>query len=180
MIGVTYEVGCYRQKLRETVRAGDVVIEIGPHVGQSTDYYIDKAKAAILVDKGRDCVSDLADYCVRHGAAHYIGGDVRGFDAILMALRLSRECDVLAVDMGGGRYPDTVFKVWATWSGVFKPRDSIIRCRGLAEFLRRARVDDESIPGEFPEGGWLSEYGRGTPSELKKQLEEFREWVDIR
>jgi hypothetical protein len=94
-------------------------------------------------------------------------------------VQLTRSCDVLAVDLGGGRFPDTVFKVWAAWSGVLKPRDSVIRNRGLAEFLQRAKIADDSLKMEFSDGGWMSVWGRATPSKLKDQLGEFGFWIKV-
>jgi hypothetical protein len=41
-------------------------------------------------------------------------------------------------------------------------------------------VDDESIKKEFPDDGWLSEWGRTVPYKLKSQMDEFEFWVDIK
>jgi len=179
MIRVVYDVKAYRQLLKDTVQEGDVVVEIGPHVGRSTDAYISKAGKAVLVDKGADCAGALKEYAERHGNAVFVCGDARGFDTLSLVLQHAPRCDVLAVDLGGGRFPDTVFKVWGSWSGVLKPRDSIVRCRGIAEFLRRAQVADDTIPAEFKDAGWLADYGRATPTRMKEQLSEFSHWVDI-
>jgi len=179
MIGVVYEVERYRSLLAKTVKDGDTVVEIGPHVGRSTDAYLAKAGRAILVDKGKDCVGALTEYAQRHEKVTYVCGDARGFGTLSLVRKHSPRCDVLAVDLGGGRFPDTVFKVWGTWSGVLQPRDSIIRCAGLAEFIRRAKVKDDTLPKAFKDDGWLSQYGRATPSKMRNQLEEFSHWVDI-
>ncbi len=179
MISIVYDVNKYRELLAETVQKGDVVVEIGPHVGLSTKSYIEKADKTIIVDKGLDCLDDLKNLAESNDKIEFICGDVRGFDSVNLVLHHIQTCDVLAVDMGGGRFPDTVFKVWGTWSGVLKPRDSLIRSRGLIEFVRRARAHDDSIPEDFADNGWLAFYGRGKPYALKKQLDEFKHWVDI-
>ncbi|MFH1056123.1 MAG: SAM-dependent methyltransferase [Candidatus Altiarchaeota archaeon] len=179
MISLTYEVGRYRRLLSETVREGDVVVEIGPHVGRSTDMYVGKASKVVLVDKGRDCAGALEKYSLKHNNVIFVLGDARGFDTLSLVLKHAKSCDVLAVDLGGGRYPDTVFKVWASWSGVMRPRYSIIRCRGLAEFVKRAKVADDTIPDSFKDSGWLQDYGRATPSKLKDQLREFEHWIEL-
>jgi hypothetical protein len=179
MISLVYDVGRYRCLLSETVCGGDVVVEIGPHIGKSTDSYVARASKAILVDKGSDCRRDLMEYALEHGNVEFIFGDARDFATLELVRLHALSCDVLAVDLGGGRFPDTVFKVWGTWSGVFKPRDSIIRCRGLAEFIRKAKVSDDSLPSAFEDSGWLNMYGRGTPDEMKNQLDEFSHWVRI-
>jgi len=179
MITITYDVKKYRSLLAKTVRAGDTVVEIGPHRCLSTDQYIKKAQKAILVDKGKDCVGALENYAEKHGNVTFVCGDARGFDTLTLVRKHAPRCDILAVDLGGGRYPDTVFKVWATWSGVLEPKDSIIRCSGLAEFVRRAKVKDDTLPKKFKDNGWLRDYGRATPSKMKGQLDEFIHWVDI-
>ncbi|MFH1402706.1 MAG: SAM-dependent methyltransferase [Candidatus Altiarchaeota archaeon] len=179
MIGVVYEVGRYRKLLSETVREGDVVVEIGPHLGLSTESYLGKCSKTVLVDKGLDCAGELSELADSEPKVSFVCGDARGFDAVSLVLEHVESCDVLAVDLGGGRYPDTVFKVWGTWSGVLKPRDSIIRSRGIIEFLKRAIVLDDTLPDVFEDSGWLAEYGRGRPYSLRKQLDEFKHWVDI-
>ncbi|MBU0762138.1 MAG: hypothetical protein KKD39_03870 [Candidatus Altiarchaeota archaeon] len=179
MIAVVYEVGRYRALLSEVVGVGDVVVEIGPHICKSTDAYVSKASKAVLVDKGSDCKQDLIEYSSKHGNVEFVFGDARDFSTLELAKKHVLSCDVLAVDLGGGRFPDTVFKVWGTWSGVFKPKHSIIRCRGIAEFLKKAKVMDGSLPATFPDSGWLTEYGRGTPVEMKNQLDEFSHWVKL-
>jgi len=179
MISVVYDVRRYRRLLSDTVRAGDVVVELGPHTGASTLAYVDGAELAVCVDKAEQSRRKILPLLDAHPNLRFVQADVRGFDGIRGVFEHTKRCDVFAVDLGGGRHADTVFKVWATWSGVFKPRDSIIRSRTLAEFVKRAEIRDDSLPADFPEAGWLKTYGRATPYKLKKQLEEFKHWIDI-
>lgn len=179
MISLAYDVKFYRSLLARVVREKDVVLEIGPHTGKSTLGYIERAGKAVVVDKAADSGERFRGIAEKHPNLVFVGGDVRGFDAVKKVLKHVKSCEVFALDMGGGRHADTVFKVWATWSGVFKPRDSVIRCRALAEFLQRAEVADPSIKQSFPDSGWLETWGRATPYKLRKQLEEFKYWVDI-
>ena len=151
------------------VNKGDVVLEIGPHLGEATRRYVDKAHLVVLVDKSDQAEKGLKDL-LDVDKVKFVKGDVRSFDTIEQVRKIIDRCDFFSVDMGGGRYPDTVFKVWATWSGVFEPKRSLIRNRGLAEFIQRTKIDDESVKGVFPDNGWLSEYGRGMPYKMKKQL----------
>ena len=51
---------------------------------------------------------------------------------------------MLCVDLGGGYHPDTVFKVFFIWSSVLKPRVSLIRNRGLIDFIK-TRTSKENI-----------------------------------
>ena len=178
MIGLAYDVKEYRRQLEKIVKPGDTVLEIGPHKGLSTKSYAKTAGKTILVDKGTDCLNELEKLQEENQNIHFICSDARGFDAIKLVLQEINQCDVFALDMGGGRYPDTVFKVWATWSGVFKPRDSIIRNRGLIELIKKAQLLDDT-PVLNQDSGWLTDYGRSTPYKLKKQIEEFKYWIDI-
>ena len=179
MILIAYDVRRYREILNSIVKNGDTVIEIGPHMGEGTKLYAPRTKLTIAVDKGMQAETAFIKLQETFVNLRFVKGDARNFDTIKKVTRLTKNCDVLAVDMGGGRFPDTVFKVWAVWSGVFKPKNSIIRNRGIGEFLQKAKVDDESIRMEFPDDGWLSKWGRTVPYKLKKQMEEFEFWVDV-
>jgi len=179
MIKIAYKKERYRELLADMVDEGDTVIELGPHTGESTRGYVDKAALVYAVDKSPQAREVMGGLCASYVNLRFVEGDVRSFDTIEKLLSHVRKCDLLAVDIGGGRYPDTVFKVWATFSGVFEPSKSLIRNRGLAEFIQKAEVADKSVLGVYPDDGWLSEYGRGMPYKLRKQLDEFRYWVDI-
>lgn len=180
MISIAYEVGRYRRLLAGAVSEGATVIEIGPHLCEATKSYANKAGLIILIDIGPQSGAAANKLKEAHANLHFIQGDARRFETVKKARDLTKKCDVLAVDMGGGRFPDTVYKVWAIWSGVFRPTHSIIRNRGLAEFLQKARIDDPSLIRDFPDDGWMSIWGRAIPSRLKLQLEEFSFWVDLK
>jgi len=179
MITVVYDVRRYRSLLSDTVREGDVVVEIGPHTGRSTLGYVKKASLVVAVDKSPEAAEKFRKLLEEHPNLRFIQDDVRGFEAVKKVLAHARGCDVLAVDLGGGRFSDTVYKVWASWSGILKPRDSVIRSRALAEFLQRAVIQDPSLERKFSDDGWLSTWGRATPYALRKQLGEFSHYVDI-
>ena len=179
MISIVYDVKKYRELLAKTVKEGDVVVEVGPHIGRSTLSYIERAKLAVAVDVGEQSVAAFRKLEKEFPHLRFVSGDARSFATMKEVVKITGRCDVLAVDLGGGRFPDTVFKVWAAWSGVFKPRDSVIRNRGLAEFLQRARIDDDSLKRAFSDDGWLSVWGRATPSKLKDQLGEFGFWIKV-
>ena len=179
MIAIAYDVRIYRKCLKDLTREGDIVIEIGPHTGKHIVDYVEKASRIIAIDKSPEAKKAFLELEKKYEKIKFIYGDVRLFQTVIAAMKLVKKCDLLAVDLGGGRYPDTVFKVWALWSGCFKPRDSVIRNRGLAEFLQRAKIVDPSLRRSFKDDGWLSEWGRATPSKLRELLEEFKLWVDL-
>ncbi len=178
MISLVYDVKKYRGLLEKKIKEGDVVIEIGPHKGKSVNY-AKKVKLGILVDKSSQARKGLKKLLKKFPNLRYVQGDVRSFETIKEVLKITEGCDVLAIDMGGGRYPDTVFKVWAVWSGIFQPRHSVIRNRGLGEFVQRVKIEDKILRKKFRDNGWLAEWGRATPYALRKQLEEFKFWVKI-
>jgi len=179
MISIVYNVRVYRNLLKKRIKEGDVVIEIGPHKGKGTMEYAEKVKLGILVDKSSQSEEGLKNLLKNFPNLKYVKGDVRSFETIKKVLLLTKKCDVLALDIGGGRYPDTVFKVWAVWSGIFKPKHSIIRNRGLGEFVQRVKIEDDKLKKNFRNSGWLAKWGRAMPYVLKKQLEEFKFWVKI-
>lgn len=174
MIQITYKVKQYRELLRKTVRKGDIVVEVGPHIGASTKLLADKAKEVIAVDK-----ADQAEDALKIAPENviFVKGDVRYFETIKKVQEIAKSCDLLAFDMGGGRFPDTIFKVWAMWSGIFKPRDSIIRNRGIAEFIQRAKISDDYLKREFEDAGWLTKWGRATPWTIREGLDEMKLWM---
>jgi hypothetical protein len=178
MISVVYKSRLYRELLDKYVKPGDVVIEIGPHVGSATKLYFGRTNLTVAVDKGAQAEAAFRKLGEKNSNLFFLRDDARSFDAVKAVLEKTQRCDVLAVDLGGGRFADTVFKVWAVWSGVFRPDISVIRNRSIAEFVQKAKVEDESLLREFPGDGWLSTWGRTVPSRLKEQLGEFSFWVD--
>jgi hypothetical protein len=174
MISVVYDQKGYHNLLSVVLRPGDTVIEIGPHIGGSTKVISEKAETVIAVDKAEQ--SEKA-FRQKKDNVIFIKGDVRFFETVDKVLKIVKHCDVLTIDMGGGRFPDTVFKVWAVWSGVFKPRDSVIRNRGLGEFIKKAVPQDPYFEKGYLDSGWLSQTGRKNPIQLKEGLDELQLWM---
>lgn len=180
MISVVYEHKRYHQALSDIVRPGDTVIEIGCHVGGATKAIAKKAGKdglVIAIDKAKQAEDAFKEPPAN---VRFVRGDVRLFETVDEVLKRVKKCDVLALDMGGGRFPDTAFKVWCIWSGVFKPRDSVIRNSGLGEFLHRARLNDPSIEELYPlskDAGWLAHTSRTDLPKLKEGLEEMKLWM---
>ena len=101
----------------------------------------------------------------------FISGDVRRHEILLEAFKLTQNCDILSVDLGGGYHPDTVFKVFYIWSSTFKPIHSLIRNKGLADFCNSASVSCRDFKSA---NGHLESYiDEGIPPQIK----EFELWT---
>ena len=101
----------------------------------------------------------------------YLNADVRLHETLSEVFKLTQKCDVLAIDLGGGYHPDTVFKVFYIWSSTLKPRDVLIRNQGLIDSVNSVDYDEEFESTE----GWLESCGdQGIPPQIK----EFSLWSD--
>ena len=107
MIRLCYDVEKYRREIADLVKPGDTVIELGCHTGGTTRT-IPETCNIIALDNSPEAVDEMAklDY------VRFIRGDVRSHDVIADVFKLTQKCDVLAIDLGGGYHPDTVFKVF--------------------------------------------------------------------
>ncbi|WP_405269434.1 class I SAM-dependent methyltransferase [Methanobrevibacter sp.] len=165
MIKLGYDVKNYRQDLLELVESGDTVIELGCHVGGTTRLFPDDCNV-VAVDNSPEAIDEMAKLDVS-----FISGDVRRHEVIAEVFKITQSCDVLAIDLGGGYHPDTVFKVFYIWSSTFKPRHTVIRNRGILEFYNSAVGSDEEI---ISDEGYLGTYhDSGIPPLIK----EFDLWT---
>lgn len=165
MIKLTYDIEKYREHLLELIEDGDVVIELGCHVGRSTQLFCDKC-SVIAIDNSPEAVEEMAKLDV-----DFIKGDVRLHDVILEVFKKIQKCDVLAIDLGGGYHPDTVFKVFYIWSSTFKPKHTVIRNRGVLEFFNSASGSGEEY---MSDEGYLESYH---DSGIPPQIKEFDLWT---
>ena len=165
MIKLSYDVKNYRKDLMNLVSDGDTVIELGCHVGGTTRLICDRCRV-IAIDNSPEAVDAMAKFDV-----DFIKGDVRLHDVISEVFAKVQKCDVLAIDLGGGYHPDTVFKVFYIWSSTFKPKHTAIRNRGLLEFFNSAEGSGEDYISN--EGYLESYYDSGIPPQIK----EFDLWT---
>lgn len=165
MIKLSYNVKKYRKDLQDLIEDGDVVIELGCHTGGTTQLIADNC-SVIAVDNSPEAVDEMAKLDVE-----FISGDVRLHDVIAEVFKKVQKCDVLAIDLGGGYHPDTVFKVFYIWSSTFKPKHTVIRNRGLLEFFNSAKSSGEDY---FSEEGYLESYH---DSGIPPQIKEFELWT---
>ena len=166
MIKLSYDVKKYRHDLLELVEADDIIIELGCHVGGTTKLISPGCKV-IAVDNSPEAIDEMKNI----ENVNFIPGDVRLHEIIAEVYKITQSCDVLAIDLGGGYHPDTVFKVFYIWSSTFKPKHTVIRNRGLLEFFNSASVGDEDYRTST---GYLESYhDSGIPPLIK----EFDLWT---
>lgn len=166
MIRLSYDVKNYRNDLLELVGRDDTVIELGCHVGGTTKLISPKCNV-VAVDNSPEAVDSMKDI----ENVVFISGDVRRHEVLASVFKITQSCDVLAIDLGGGYHPDTVFKVFYIWSSTFKPKHTVIRNRGLLEFVSSASLSDEDCRTD--EGYLESYHDSGIPPLIK----EFELWT---
>lgn len=196
-IKLSYDMKVYRQQLHEVIKNEDVVVELGCHVGKSTEVISNLTNKGqiIAIDNSPEAISIMKEFEKTHENVEFISGDVRLHDVLekvtkrLIGLNninldksqdnlnndldLSKNslCDVLSIDLGGGYHPDTVFKVFYIWSSTLKPKVTLIRNKGLIDFVNSIEFS-EKIESEE---GYLESYeNQGIPPQIK----EFGLWTD--
>ncbi len=166
MIKLSYDIKNYRRDLLDLVKSDDSVIELGCHVGGTTKLF-PKNCNVVAIDNSPESVDEMK----RLDNVRFISGDVRLHEVIGETYKIIQSCDVLAIDLGGGYHPDTVFKVFYIWSSTFKPKHTVIRNRGLLEFHNSAIASDEDYVSH---DGFLDSYhDSGIPPLIK----EFDLWT---
>ncbi len=177
MIVLVNDVEAYRREFTGLVREGDVVVEVGPHRGIATRAVLEKNPELIVtVDYGEDAAEAMRELEGEHDNLVHIEGDARDYETLEKVLSMTEgRCNVLAIDMGGGAFPDTVFKVFYTWGVTLRPRDSIVRNAGLCEFVQKVTlIDGVRVKAD---SGFLSDASPpGVPGRIREKLEEFEMW----
>ena len=167
MIKLSYDVKKYRQDILDLVKQDDTVIELGCHTGGTTKL-IPESCSIIAIDNSPEATDSMKE--LPH--VKFINADVRLHDVLEDAFKLTQSCDILAIDLGGGYHPDTVFKVFYIWSSTFKPKHTVIRNRGLLEFFNSAQSSGEDYVSHK---GYLESYH---DSGIPPQIKEFELWTD--
>ncbi|MBQ6100121.1 MAG: SAM-dependent methyltransferase [Methanobrevibacter sp.] len=166
MIKLSYNIKNYRNDLMDLVQSGDTVIELGCHTGGTTKLFPRDCRI-IAADNSPEAIDEMA----KLGYVDFISGDVRLHEVLAEIFKKIQTCDVLAIDLGGGYHPDTVFKVFYIYSSTFKPKHTVIRNRGLLEFVNSAGISGEDISSD---DGYLETYhDSGIPPLIK----EFDFWT---
>ena len=166
MIKLSYNIKKYRQDLTDLVNVGDTVIELGCHLGGTTQLFSSDCNV-VAIDNSPEAVGVMDDF----DNVEFISGDVRRHEVLAEAFKKVQKCDVLAIDLGGGYHPDTVFKVFYIWSSTFKPKHTVIRNRGLLEFVNSSKVSGEEY---LSKEGYLDSYN---DSGIPPLIKEFDLWT---
>ncbi|WP_414468952.1 class I SAM-dependent methyltransferase [Methanobacterium sp. ACI-7] len=167
MIKLTYDIKVYRETLKEIIKPSDDVVELGCHVGNSTNIIAELASQGkiIALDNSPEAVESMSQLEKKYNHVEFIRADVRLHETLEDVMKKMSGCDVLSIDLGGGYHPDTTFKVFFIWSSSLKPRVTIIRNRGLIDFIFSASAE-EKIESRY---GWLESSARdGVPKRLKE------------
>ena len=173
MIKIVYDLKVYRKNLEQIIQKDDVVVELGCHVGNSTRIIAENAPEGqiIAVDNSPEAGPSMESVITNYPHVEFINADVRLHETLEDVFKKIRKCDVLSVDLGGGYHPDTTFKVYFIWSSALKPKRTIIRNRGLLDFVLSSETDEIIKSNE----GWLESSGdAGIPPRIK----EFKLWSD--
>jgi len=152
MIHISYDRRQYQEDMIENINIFDNVVEIGCHVGTSTRIIsrLCQDGTVYAFDNSPESVKPMEQLKNEYQNVEFTLADVRRQEVLT---EFSRKCDdinVLCIDLGGGYHPDTVFKVFFIWSSILRPRVSLIRNRGLADFINTSTTtEDISSPEGF-------------------------------
>jgi hypothetical protein len=168
MIKLCYDVNDYRRQIQDVINEGDTVIELGCHTGNTSGIILENDVDLIAIDNSPEACEEMNKLDLT-----FINADVRLHDTISEVYKLIQRCDVLAIDLGGGYHPDTVFKVFYIWSSTFKPKHTVIRNRGLVEFYNSV----SEVSGDYKSSdGFLDSYN---DSGIPPQIKEFELWTPM-
>ena len=168
MIKLCYDVNDYRRQISEVLSDGDTVIELGCHTGNTSKVILENDVSLIVIDNSPEAKKEMDKLDLT-----FINADVRLHDTLSEVFNLIQGCDVLAIDLGGGYHPDTVFKVFYIWSSTFKPKHTVIRNRGLVEFYNSV----SEVSGDYKSlDGFLDSY---KDSGIPPQIKEFDLWTPM-
>ena len=171
MIKISYDIHIYREQLKEILKEKDTVVELGCHIGNTSQIIAKKIKNGklIAIDNSPEAIAPMKTLTNEYSNLEFISGDVRLHEVLEKVAKKVRECDVLSVDLGGGYHPDTTFKVYFIWASTLKPKITLIRNRGLIDFVRSSETEETIESKE----GWLESCGsEGIPPQIK----EFKLW----
>ena len=157
----------------ENIELLDNVVEIGCHIGTSTKIIsrLNQDGTVYAFDNSPESRQAMQNLGLDYRNIEFYYADVRKEEVLYDFAKRCDKIDVLCIDLGGGYHPDTVFKVFFIWSSVLKPRLTLIRNRGLIDFLNSSETS-ENIKSEK---GYLDS---SADNIIPKSLKELKLWSD--
>ncbi|OED30873.1 class I SAM-dependent methyltransferase [Methanosphaera sp. WGK6] len=169
MIHISYDRKQYQKDMIDNIELFDNVVELGCHIGTSTKIIsrLNQDGTVYAFDNSPESISAMNNLGIEYGNIEFLMADVRDKDLLYDFTKKCDEIDVLCIDLGGGYHPDTVFKVFFLWSSLLKPRVTLIRNRGLMDFINSS-ISTEKISSNK---GYLSSSSQEIiPNELKTTI----------
>lgn len=168
MIHISYKRNNYQEDMIKYVKLLDNVVELGCHVGCSTKILsrLCQDGTVYAFDNSPESTRAMNNLKIEYKNIEFSNVDVRDTKLIYEFSKTHEKIDVLCVDLGGGYHPDTVFKVFFLWSSILKPRVSLIRNRGLIDFVNSSDTTENILSHK----GYLSSSSNEIiPNELKNK-----------
>lgn len=171
MIHLSYDRRKYQEDMINNIRTFDNVVEIGCHIGTSTKIISKLNQDGIVYafDNSPESTEAMNNLGIEYNNIQFFNADVRNEEILYDFAGTCEKIDVLCVDLGGGYHPDTVFKVFFIWSSVLKPRVSIIRNRGLIDFINSSTTNENIKSNE----GYLESSAKNI---IPDNLKELKMW----
>lgn len=171
MIHLSYNRKKYQEDMINNIKIFDNVVEIGCHIGTSTKIIsrLNQDGIVYAFDNSPESTEAMNNLGIEYKNIKFFNDDVRNEEVLYNFVNECEKIDVLCVDLGGGYHPDTVFKVFFIWSSVLKPRVSLIRNRGLIDFINTS-ISSEDIKSEK---GFLNS---SSDNIIPKNLKELKLW----
>ena len=151
----------------DNIRLLDNVVEIGCHIGASTKIIsrLNQDGHVYAFDNSPESTDAMNNLGLDYRNITFFNADVRDENVLNEFMQEHDDIDVLCIDLGGGYHPDTVFKVFFIWSSLLRPRVTLIRNRGLCDFINSSSTIENIQSNE----GYLeSSYKEILPSSLKE------------
>ncbi|WP_455646016.1 methyltransferase domain-containing protein [Methanosphaera sp.] len=166
MIYISYDRKQYQKDMIDNIELFDNVVELGCHIGTSTKIIsrLNQDGTVYAFDNSPESIEAMNNLGIEYQNIEFFMADVRDEELLYNFTKKYDKIDVLCIDLGGGYHPDTVFKVFFLWSSILKPRVTLIRNRGLMDFINSSTSTEKICSDK----GYLSSSSREIiPNELK-------------
>ncbi len=173
MIHISYDRRIYQEDMINNIDTFDNVVELGCHIGTSTRIISRLAQDGTVYafDNSPESKKAMNNLGREYSNIEFYKEDVRKEEVLYNLVKHCDKIDVLCIDLGGGYHPDTVFKVYFIWSSILKPKVTLIRNRGLIDFIESS-TSKENIKSTK---GYLESSANNI---IPPHLKELKLWSD--